>query len=39
MISKNPLQSALKKINQKSLQDEDASNLPEQSNDKIDVIF
>lgn len=33
-ISKNPLTSTLKKINQKSIQDEDASNLPEENTDK-----
>ncbi len=33
-ISANPLPSALKKINQKSVQDEDASNLPDESLDK-----
>lgn len=33
-ISKNPLASALKKINQKSIQDEDASNLPDENTDK-----
>jgi len=38
-ISQNPLSSALKKINQKSTQDEDASDLPEENNDKSGVPF
>lgn len=38
-INKNPLPSALKKINQKALKDEDASNLPEENNYKTGILF
>ncbi|MDA3904982.1 MAG: 4-hydroxythreonine-4-phosphate dehydrogenase PdxA [Bacteroidales bacterium] len=38
-ISRNPLPSALKKINQKMIKDEDASNLSDENNDKGGISF
>jgi len=38
-INKNPLPSALKKINQKALKDEDASTLPEENNYKPGILY